>query len=657
MFPPESHGELLDRLAALEARCRSTRRPSCKGEPLDADPIVVVRVRLVPATRRSSSSCSCGPAPGAPLFAPGAGPRDVLLAAPTARARLRAARPRRRAGARRAALLARLPLGDAEEGPPRLLPVATATPRSRSSHALADAAARARGRVDRRRARRSSSARAAERAARADRQASATGSASPASSKIEPGRLELAVLLDAARRQQRFVRVDDDRWVELSRRRCASGCSAIADRTFARQHGSSSCRRRGRRDPRARDAGVEVDAAPRVAGAHRAARARRSGCGPRPPAALRRDAARLPGRGPRVARRGSRRGARAACLADDMGLGKTVQAIALLLDRAKLGPALVLAPTSVALNWVDELRGSRRRCAPIALRRGSDRARVPRTLGKRRRADRELRPARARRRRSSPAATFATLVLDEAQALKNPTTQRAKAARALDAEFRVALSGTPLENHLGELWSLFAIVFPGLLGSWEQFRDRFAIADRARPGPRRRAPALSRVIRPFLLRRTKAEVARELPPRTEIEVPVALSDEERAALRGRAARRGRASSRREAKGMRDEQRRFQVLAALTRLRLLASHPRLYDPASPVASSKLQRARRAARGAARRGPPRARVQPVHVAPRAGPRGARRAPGIRYALPRRRDARARSARELDRARSRPARATCS
>jgi SNF2 family DNA or RNA helicase len=177
--------------------------------------------------------------------------------------------------------------------------------------------------------------------------------------------------------------------------------------------------------------------------------------------------------------------------------------------------------------------------------------------------------------------------VDEAQALKNPTTQRSKAARALDAEFRIALTGTPLENHLGELWSLFSIVFPGLLGSWDQFRERFAAPIEKVRDPAARA-ALARVIQPFLLRRTKAEVARELPSRTEVEVPIALSDDEhrlyedaRLAAVAELAVKGQ--------GMRDEQRRFQVLAALTRLRLLASHPKLYDASSTIASSKLKRA--------------------------------------------------------------------
>jgi SNF2 family DNA or RNA helicase len=182
------------------------------------------------------------------------------------------------------------------------------------------------------------------------------------------------------------------------------------------------------------------------------------------------------------------------------------------------------------------------------------------------------------------AVPFATLVADEAQALKNPRTERAKAARGLAAEFRVAMSGTPLENHLGELWSLFALVFPGLLGSWEQFRTRFAVPIEKNRDAAASA-ALARVIKPFLLRRTKAEVAPELPPRTEIEVPVALSSAE-AELYEDARLAAVANLTKSVKN--PEQRRFEVLAALTRLRLLASHPKLYDQASGVASSKMQR---------------------------------------------------------------------
>jgi SNF2 family DNA or RNA helicase len=179
------------------------------------------------------------------------------------------------------------------------------------------------------------------------------------------------------------------------------------------------------------------------------------------------------------------------------------------------------------------------------------------------------------------AVRFATLVLDEAQAVKNAATRRARAARELEADFRLALTGTPVENHLGELWSLMRVVFPGLLGSWEMFRERFALPiERDRDSARQRA--LSSALRPFLLRRAKSEVARELPSRTEIDLRVALTAEERrlydeARLAAVARLTGQAD-------VPPEGRRFQVLAAITKLRLLACHPKLYDPETRVPSS-------------------------------------------------------------------------
>jgi superfamily II DNA or RNA helicase len=265
------------------------------------------------------------------------------------------------------------------------------------------------------------------------------------------------------------------------------------------------------------------------------------------------------------------------CLADDMGLGKTVQALALLVARASLGPALVVAPTSVGPNWVAEAA----RFAPGL------RVRLYREAG------REAMLADARpgdlfvtsyglATRDADAlrnVRFATLIIDEAQAIKNALTRRARAVRDLDAAYRVALTGTPVENHLGELWSLMRILAPGLLGSWDQFRERFVAPIERYRDPERRA-ALARLLRPFLLRRTKAEVAPELPERTEIARFVDLSaaerrlydDARRAALVAIASGEGDA--------------RFVLLAALTKLRRLACHPRLYDEASTIPSSKL-----------------------------------------------------------------------
>ena len=179
---------------------------------------------------------------------------------------------------------------------------------------------------------------------------------------------------------------------------------------------------------------------------------------------------------------------------------------------------------------------------------------------------------------------FATLVLDEAQAVKNAATRRARAARDLDAEFRVALSGTPLENHLGELWSLFRTVFPGLLGSEEQFRQRFQGPIEREKNPERRT-ALVTLLRPFLLRRTKSEVARDLPSRTDVLVPISLTPQERRLYED--ARLAAVAQLTDATGP-AEQKRFHVLAALTRLRQLACHPKLHDPTWTGPASKLSR---------------------------------------------------------------------
>jgi superfamily II DNA or RNA helicase len=276
------------------------------------------------------------------------------------------------------------------------------------------------------------------------------------------------------------------------------------------------------------------------------------------------------------------------CLADDMGLGKTLQALALLLHRREAGPALVIAPTSVCGNWLRETErftaGGLRPVIYGALPEEERDAAVA-----------DLGPgdllvasyglvtrdaARLAGRR------FATLILDEAQAVKNAHTARAKAVRGLDAEVTVALSGTPLENHLGELWSLFRIVLPGLLGSWERFRERFAAPIEKEKSPERRA-ALAELLRPFLLRRTKGEVARELPPRTEVDVPVELSPGERR-LYGEARLAAAARVAGHDGTTAPDQRRFEILAAITRLRLCACHPRLYDAASTLPSSKLER---------------------------------------------------------------------
>ncbi len=272
-----------------------------------------------------------------------------------------------------------------------------------------------------------------------------------------------------------------------------------------------------------------------------------------------------------------------AVLADDMGLGKTVQALALLLARAKQGPALVVAPTSVAGNWVAEAR----RFAPglkLRLLHEADRGEVIARAG-----PGEVLVASwsllVREVERLKAREFATVVLDEAQALKNASTQRAQAARELKADFVVALTGTPLENHLGELWSLFRVTVPGLLASQEAFRARWA-------GPIEKTDdavawaSLRGLVRPFLLRRAKGEVARELPQKTEVTLKVAPAAVEAGVYQ--AAREEALESLAGLVEERGDKVRFHVLAALTRLRQLACHVGLVDPDWRQGSSKLAR---------------------------------------------------------------------
>jgi superfamily II DNA or RNA helicase len=270
-----------------------------------------------------------------------------------------------------------------------------------------------------------------------------------------------------------------------------------------------------------------------------------------------------------------------ACLADDMGLGKTVQTLALLLHRAAVGPALVIAPTSVCSNWVDEAA----RFAPglrVSLYGESGRAEVLQGLsaGDVVVASYALTQIKAE---AFAGIAWASLVLDEAQALKNAATKRAKSVAGLQAGFRLALTGTPVENRLADLWSIMNLLNPGLLGSSAQFGERFA-----GPIERERDPAaqarLRRLVAPFLLRRTKGQVLTDLPPRTEIIHRIEPGPEERAFLE--ASRRAALARVAEmATDAGEGQAAFQVLAELTRLRRAACDPRLVAPELGIVGAK------------------------------------------------------------------------
>ncbi len=265
-----------------------------------------------------------------------------------------------------------------------------------------------------------------------------------------------------------------------------------------------------------------------------------------------------------------------ACLADDMGLGKTVQALALLLRRASEGPALVVAPTSVCSNWLQEAArfAPSLQVLPLA---DSDRDALLAGLGAGDLviASYGLLVREAERLASVP---WSTVILDEAQAIKNPSTRRFQAAVGLNARFRLATTGTPVENRLDELWALFGFLIPGLLGSRQRFWKRFATPIE-QAGDQEAAARLQRLVRPFMLRRTKDQVLKELPSRTEVEVLVEPNLQEKAlyeALRREAVERIAHS---------DEDSRFQVLAELMRLRRAACHPRLVLPEADFGSGK------------------------------------------------------------------------
>jgi len=270
-----------------------------------------------------------------------------------------------------------------------------------------------------------------------------------------------------------------------------------------------------------------------------------------------------------------------ACLADDMGLGKTLQALALIVQRASAGPSLVLAPTSVCSNWIEEAQ----RFAPTLQPQrfgGGKRQQMLDTAGPYDLIICSYGLLQSEIDRINKV-DWRTIVADEAQAFKNANTKRSKAMMSLQGACRIITTGTPIENHLGELWNLFRFINPGLLGSQERFNQRFANPIELHNDDQARL-RLKSLIRPFILRRLKREVLTELPTRTEITRYVEFSDEETGfyeALRRKAM--ARIAELPEHPG----QQRFKVLTEITRLRQAACHPRLVIEDSPVGSAKLR----------------------------------------------------------------------
>ncbi len=281
-----------------------------------------------------------------------------------------------------------------------------------------------------------------------------------------------------------------------------------------------------------------------------------------------------------------------ACLADDMGLGKTIQLLAFLLERAERAPrdrrpALLVAPTSVLGNWEREIE----RFAPSLKaipHYGPDRARDPKDIPRGRgtfvltsygllRRDLDL----------LSRVEWSTVALDEAQNIKNAASATAKAARALPAAHRFALTGTPVENRLSELWSILEFLNPGLLGPLETFRREYAVPIE-RYGNDVAAARLKRIVAPFLLRRLKSDptIIDDLPPKNEMNVVCTLTREQVTLYQAVVDEEMRRIE--SAEGI---ERRGRVLALLSFLKQVCNHPAQYlgEP-GPLArrSGKLER---------------------------------------------------------------------
>jgi superfamily II DNA or RNA helicase len=261
-------------------------------------------------------------------------------------------------------------------------------------------------------------------------------------------------------------------------------------------------------------------------------------------------------------------------LADDMGLGKTLQTLTHLLAEMESGrndgkPSLVIAPTSVVMNWQREAA----KFAPdlrVLVLQGADRKAGFRKIP---RADLVL-TSYALLHRDLEALLeheFHLLVLDEAQHIKNPGAQVTRAVASLKAGHRLCLSGTPVENHLGELWSLMEFLMPGFLGTLDSFRSTWQTPIEKNGNESRRA-ALVRRVGPLILRRTKHDVAKELPPKTEILHEIEMTEVQKDLYE--TVRSTMDKQVRQALAIRGQQAQILFLDALLKLRQICCHPRL-----------------------------------------------------------------------------------
>lgn len=273
-----------------------------------------------------------------------------------------------------------------------------------------------------------------------------------------------------------------------------------------------------------------------------------------------------------------------ACLADDMGLGKTVQALTLVQSRGTEGATLVVAPASVCRNWKAETEKFAPTLKPY-LFADEDRQTLIENAG----ANDIIIVTYDLLQRETELfinKKFHTIILDEAQAIKNRQTKRSETAMQLQGDFKMIMTGTPLENHLGELWNLFQFINPGLLASPQIFQERFVNPIEKYKDEKRREQ-LKRLIKPFILRRRKDDVLKELPAKTEITLTVELSDAERAfyeALRREAVAKLEAMPEQDGN---EGARHLRILAEIMRLRRAACNPQMVKPEVAIESAKLR----------------------------------------------------------------------
>lgn len=277
------------------------------------------------------------------------------------------------------------------------------------------------------------------------------------------------------------------------------------------------------------------------------------------------------------------------CLADDMGLGKTIQTLALLQKQKEAGgvaaraTSLIIMPTSLVYNWQNEA-GKFVPGMQILVHTGTGRAKEPAVFAEYdlvittygiTRSDEEL----------LASFYFDYIILDESQSIKNPTSKSFKAVRSLKGRYRLILSGTPIENSVADIWSQMAFLNPGLLGSYAYFQQEF-VQPIEKKKDEEKALRLQALIKPFVLRRTKSQVATELPPKSEQVFYCAMDDEQ-----AERYERVKSEYRNAILESFDEEKnrtpQIVLLQGLTRLRQLANHPRMIDSTYSGGSGKFE----------------------------------------------------------------------